>query len=439
MTVYDGTKKITLLSLIVPLLMQRIFTQLYGTANVILLSGYSDTAVSASSVANQLLDISVVMLTMLTTGTVILSSIEIGAQNTRKAGSFAGTGSISVFLIGCAFAAINFFAAEPLLYAMNLRGETLRLACQYFRVRALFLPLTGLLNFFNQLLICNGFSKYTLAVGIFSNLLNFLLSYIALYSGIALMSPIAQVGLAAGIAQSFGIILAVVLFKRKSCPYGFEFEAGKLFKILKLGVPGGMVSLMFRIAQTVTTSFVAMMGDNVINTKVFIGNVVDYVPLLGYAIGSANMVFMGRFKGSGELDKADTTHKQNRAIAVSCNLILSLLVFIFHRPLMMLFTTNEEIINAAGVIFFIDLFVQIPRAVNNISESSLCANGDVKTTFFTSTLSCWLGSVALSYVLCVVFNMGLVGLWIAFATDETIKAIIYIFRWRSGKWKNITV
>lgn len=439
MTVYDGTKKITLISLIIPLLMQRIFDQLYGTANVILLSGYSETAVSASSVANQVLDISIVLLAMITTGTVIHTSIEIGADNARKAGSFAGTGSVSVFVAGCALAAINFFAAEPLLYAMNLRGQTLQLACQYFRVRALFLPVSGMLNFLNQLLICNGFSKYTLTVGISSNLLNFFFSFLAIYSGISIMSPISQVGMAAGLAQVCGIVLAVILFKRKNCPYAFEFVPGRLFKILMLGVPGAMVSLMFRIAQTITTSFVAMMGDNVINTKVFIGNVVAYVPLLGLAIGSANMVFMGRFKGAGELEKADICYRQNRAIAVALNTVLSLLVFAFHRPLMMMFTSNEEIISAAGIIFALDLFVEIPRAINNISEGSLSANGDVKTTFFTSTLSCWLGSVALSYVFCVVFNMGLVGLWLAFIADESIKAIIYIFRWRSGRWKNIKI
>ena len=106
---------------------------------------------------------------------------------------------------------------------------------------------------------------------------------------------------------------------------------------------------------------------------------------------------------------------------------------------MSLFTSNTEIIDAAGKIFLIDLFVQLPRAINNISESSLSANGDVRITFITSTLSCWLGSVALSYLLCVVLGWGLAGLWIAFAADETFKSIVYIIRWRSGRWRNINI
>ena len=423
----------------IPMLMQHIFTQLYGTANTILLSGFLDTAVSASSVANQIFDISVVIITMVSTGTVILSSIELGAGNRDKAARYAGTGAVTVLCAAFVLAAVNLIFTEQLLSLVNLKGETLALACDYLRIRALFLPIIGLMNFFNQLLICNGYSKYTLMVGVFSNLVNFGLSYLALYSGVSFASPIERVAMAAGIAQLVGLATAIFFFKLRSCPFALTYNVGNMVKIIKLGVPGAMVSLMFRIAQTVTTGFVALMGDDVINTKVYINNIVAYIPLVGYSISSANMVFMGRYKGAGELDKSDRLFRQNRRLAFCCNLILSLIVLILHRPLMSLFTSNTEIIDAAGKIFLVDIFVQLPRAINNMSESSLSANGDVKITFITSTLSCWLGSVALSYLLCVVCGFGLVGLWIAFACDETFKSIVYIIRWRSGRWKNIEV
>ena len=335
--------------------------------------------------------------------------------------------------------AINIFAAEGLLSTVNLRGETLSLACDYLRTRAIFLPAIGLLSFFNSLLICNGYSKFTLVVGVSSNLINFLLSYVALYSGMSISTPIKRVAFAAGTAQLIGLLISFTFFRLKKCPFSLTYRLRNMVKIIKLGVPGAMVSLMFRVAQTVTTGFVALMGDSVINTKVYINNIAAYIPLVGYSIGSANMVFMGRYKGAGELDKADRLFKQNRAIAFCCNLVLSLIVLLLHRPLMGLFTSDTAIIDAAGKIFVIDLFVQLPRAINNISEGALSANGDVKITFFTSTMSCWLGSVALSYLLCVVLGWGLVGLWLAFAADETMKSIVYLFRWRSGKWKNINI
>ncbi len=438
-TIYDGKKKITLVSLVLPLLMQQIFTQLYGTANTFLLKGYSEVAVAASSVANQVLEISIMLMMVVTSGSVIISSISFGAGERDKAARVAGTGSVLILCISTLLAFINFFAAGPLMTFMNLEGEPFELACQYYRVRSLFLPVITMMSFFNHLLVCNGYSKYTLVVGVSSNALNIALSLVALYSPLDFMTPMSRVALAAGIAQLIGVLTALAFFVFKKCPYAFAFHPKDALKIFKLGVPSAMVSVMFRIAQTVTTSFVAAMGYSVVATKTYISTIVAYIPLLGFSIGQANSVFMGRYKGAGLLDKQKQLHRQDLLLAFSCNLVLSLLVLAFHRPLMSMFTSDVAIINATTAIFIIDIFVQLPRAINNISENSLSANGDVRTIFLTATLSCWLGSVALAYVFCVRLGMGLVGLWLAFAVDELIKTVIYIIRWRSGRWQNIDV
>ena len=87
-----------------------------------------------------------------------------------------------------------------------------------------------------------------------------------------------------------------------------------------------------------------------------------------------------------------------------------------------------------GGFLLVDIAVEGFRAVNHVSESSLNANKDVFTTLLASTVSCWLGSVLLSYVLGIRLGLGLLGCWIAFASDEGIKAVIYIIRWKSGRW-----
>jgi putative MATE family efflux protein len=439
MTFYDGNKKISLISLAIPLLLQQIFNTLCGTASIMLLSGYSETAVSAASVANQIFSLNSALILMVITGTTILTSIEIGSKNLGAASSYTGTGAVSTVLVGCVLAIINFVFAEPLLFAMNLRGETLTLACEYLKIRSLFLPIYGLLTFFNHLLICNGFSKDTFAAGALTNVFNIILSFVALYADLNFMTPLSRISLAYGLAQICGLAFASIVFKYKKCPWRFNFGVARFCKILKIGIPGNMAIFVFILAQTITTGFVAAMGDTAINTKAYIGNIITYVPLVGWSLANANQVLLGRFRGSGELEKSNTSHKQNCLLAVLCNIFFSLTVFALHRPLMMMFTSNQSIINASSIIFFVDLFVQIPRAINNVSEGSLCANGDTKITFIISTIACIIGSIALSYLLCVVLCWGLIGLWIAFVIDESIKAIIYILRWRSGKWKYIKI
>ena len=43
--------------------------------------------------------------------------------------------------------------------------------------------------------------------------------------------------------------------------------------------------------------------------------------------------------------------------------------------------------------------------------------------------------VLMSYVLGIKMNLGLVGVWIAFASDEWIRGIIMLKRWKSRAWE----
>ncbi len=67
--------------------------------------------------------------------------------------------------------------------------------------------------------------------------------------------------------------------------------------------------------------------------------------------------------------------------------------------------------------------------------SSLQAAGDIKFPVVLGIISNWSVAVLLSYIFGIVLNMGLVGVWIAMASDECLRGPVYLFRFRSGVWK----
>ncbi len=432
---YD--KKITLISLIIPLLMKSLFEQICENINTIVLSGYSPLAVNASSVANEILGVGNVLISIASTGTVIIAAIKLGENNTREAGNIIATGTVSMLFATLFIATIEFFCAEFFMSMMNLYGETLELAVDYFRMKALFVPFLSVSSYFGSVIICNGYPKYTLIVGGIHSTLNLIVSYIAVYLPLPFMTPITRVALFSGIVNFFIAGMMVFVFIKAKCPFRLLFIPKTALNIVKLGSSGVMCSLIYRGTQSFTTSLIADMGTDIMNTKIYISNIVIYIPLLCYAISSANSVFMGRLKGAGEFCKQKILYRQNILLSSVANLILSLTVLILHRPLMHVFTDNEKIIKASAIIFVLDIFVEIPRAVSNISESSLNANGDVRATFATSTVSCLFCNVVLAYVFCVTLDMGLVGIWFSYIFAEFFKAMIYILRWRSEKWNEI--
>jgi Na+-driven multidrug efflux pump len=49
--------------------------------------------------------------------------------------------------------------------------------------------------------------------------------------------------------------------------------------------------------------------------------------------------------------------------------------------------------------------------------------------------SVWTVAVGGGYILGILFNMGLVGIWIAMACDEFLRAVVFVIRFKMGKWK----
>ena len=66
---------------------------------------------------------------------------------------------------------------------------------------------------------------------------------------------------------------------------------------------------------------------------------------------------------------------------------------------------------------------------------ALQAAGDIQFPILLGIASQWGVAVALSYLLAVTFKLGVVGVWLAMMIDEVLRAILFLMRWYSGKWK----
>lgn len=100
------------------------------------------------------------------------------------------------------------------------------------------------------------------------------------------------------------------------------------------------------------------------------------------------------------------------------------------------FTDDPQVLALGKTILFIEIFLEIGRAVNIVMVRALQAAGDIKTPVTVGIVCMWSIAVGLAYFFGVVLELGLVGIWIGMAVDECVRAVIFIYRWRSGAWKN---
>lgn len=127
-------------------------------------------------------------------------------------------------------------------------------------------------------------------------------------------------------------------------------------------------------------------------------------------------------------------------IAVSLNIVLSVLIFLCHRPLMHLFTQSEEIIGMTGVIF-LSIFSwrsgarsTMLRTIHSGERGCVLPDGHRRDL-------CWGVSILFAYLLGIRLGMGLAGCWIAFMLDEMFRGSIFlsVSAHENGRKKNLTL
>jgi Na+-driven multidrug efflux pump len=157
------------------------------------------------------------------------------------------------------------------------------------------------------------------------------------------------------------------------------------------------------------------------------------------AIGSGTAILIGRYVGAGEKDLAYKKVWFSVKSALIFTFVMVALVIIFRENLMTLFTDNEEIIKIGSSVLLLSIFLETGRTINITIINSLRASGDAAYPVRIGLVSMILIGLSLGYIFVFVFDLGLVGIWLAISCDEWIRAILVIFRWRSRKWERFAI
>lgn len=429
----------TLSGIFIPFFLEMFLMNFMGTVNTFMLSFFSDDAVAAVGTASQFSGMIATFYAVIGTGASIVISHNLGAGQKEQASGAA----ISALVFGALFSLIISAAAAvfagPFMSLMHIEGDVLDNAVVYFRICMRYSFLGALFSIISSIFKSYGKPRISVGVSLGMNLLNALLNYLVIFRpSVFPLHGVAGIAWCNNISRAAGLLVMFVLLC--ALPMGFNFRHGSMrclkmiFPVLKVGIPGGISSLSYNISQTVTTSIIALVGVTAISTKIYVSNLVFYVYVLGMSLGLSTSLMIGWLSGAGRFEQAYRLNLQNLKITLALNVTLSLLLFLFGRPLLSLFTSDPEILKAGRTLLFLDIFVELFRGFNHIEENSLRGAGDVMFPMVVSICSCWVMSVLFSYLLGVKAGLGLNGCWIAFALDEAFRGINYYFRWRSCKW-----
>ena len=213
-----------------------------------------------------------------------------------------------------------------------------------------------------------------------------------------------------------------------------------LKKLLKISVPSAGESFSYSTSQIVILSIINIIGLTIASgaptAKTYTNIMVQFSFIFTSSITQAMQIMLGRYLGARKTDEAERLINKTLFLAIASSIVISLVQAIFAKNIFSLFTKDQEVIKLCQYIMWIEVALEIGRAINITLVRALQTSGDVFFPTLLAIIFCWAVAVVGSYVFGVVLKMGIVGVWIAMTIDELCRGAIFIVRLKKGKWKN---
>jgi len=440
-----------LFRLTLPLILQQIFSVTIGAVDTVMVSAAGETVVSGVSLIGTL-DTMLVLLfsSMVTGGSVVVSQL-LGRREQEQARAACKQLLYISTIIATAVSVIVLTLRVPLLQGLFGQAEeaVMHSALEYFTIIALSFPLLAIESSGAVIYRVMGNSMMGLKVSIVMNLINVAGNAILIYG---FHMGAAGAAIPTLLSRFIGAGIMLVLMTHKTNPLRIDRllhyrpEGHTIKAILRIGVPNGIENGMFQFGKLMTQSLVSSLGTTAIAANAVALTLANYQYMPGTAIGGVIIPVVGRCVGAGEEKQAKYYSKFLVGLTYALLWTVILFTLLFAKPIISLYGLSAESAKLAHeLIMFHCIIAAILWPIAFTLAIPFRAASDVRFPLVISVFSMWVFRVALSYVFALpsvtVFGltipglgMGPIGIWIAMMVDWIFRAVLFVWRYLSGKW-----
>jgi putative MATE family efflux protein len=429
----------------VPMLIGNIAQQFYNTADSIVVGKYvGDNALAAVGSAGPILMLLLVLFVGVSTGAGIMVSQYFGAKDREKLSKTIGVCITLTAIASLIIMVIGPIVARPLLSLLNTPPAIIDWCTSY------------LVIFF---LGAAGFSYYNILSGVLRGLgdslsaLLFLLISTALNVGLdiwfvaGLNMGVAGVALATVIAQGISAVLCFIKLLKMRDVFDLNWKMLKLdkkyaSKVIKLGLPSGLTQAIFSLAMIVVQSLTNSFGEMIIASSVIIMRVDGFAMMPNFTFGAAMTTYAGQNIGAGRIDRVQKGTKDGTRIAVIVSVILTILILIFGKYIMGVFTNTTELVDLSMHMMRILAVGYIAMAVTQCLSGVMRGAGDTMTPMWISLITTVVLRVPVAYGIAYLTRSEAYptgrpeSMFISLLTAWTMGAIITTIFFKKGNWRN---
>ncbi len=253
------------------------------------------------------------------------------------------------------------------------------------------------------------------------------------------------------VAHFLGAVLFILLIFRRKFRREFHtlsawrFDFTLFRRLMRFGIPSGLQFTLEVLGFSLFILLVGRLGEIPLaaTNLAFNINVLAFLPMLGLGIGVSTLV--GRYLGQNRANLAERSAYSALYLAVGYMLVMAFLYVAIPEFLLRPFGSFADpasfapVREATIVLLRYVAFFSVFDASLIVLSSAIKGAGDTRFVMVVSLLLSWTLLVIPVYLACSVYGWGLYVAWTFVCAYIVVTGIVYLIRFRGGKWKSMRV
>jgi MATE family multidrug resistance protein len=364
-----------------------------------------------------------------------------GAAFSNKNNSLLGElfkNSILTYLSVGLLSTLVLFGLSYFFGFMNQPPEVVELAVPYFRI--LVISYMPFLIFFAIKQFAEGLGNTIIAmvVTLISNLVNIILNYILIFGKFGAPElGLVGAGYATLVARVLMPLIFIIVFiynKNLSIYIKYTLRStiniATIKKLVKIGFPISIQMLLEVSAFALSAIMVGWIGTvDLASHQIAIG-LAAMTFMLVSGISSATTIRVSHQFNEGKITET------KKAVNASIHLTLffmgfsAIIFFLFRNSLPRIYTNDIEVIVLTSQLLIVAAFFQLFDGLQVVILGALRGLEDVNHSMVYAFISYILINLPLGYLLGFTFNLGTLGIWLAFLIGLSIAALLFWARYK---------
>ncbi len=444
----EGNPGKKIIAFTIPMLLGNIAQQLYNTVDSIIIGRFvGDNALAAVGSAGPILNLLLVLFVGISVGAGIMVSQYFGARERKELSKTIGCCITMTFIATAIIMAITPFVTKPLLRLLDTPDSIIDWCNDYLMILFVGVAGSAFYNILSGVLRGLGDSVSALLYLVVATIINTVLDYVFVA---CFDMGVPGVAVATIIAQWVSALLCFLKLRKMQDVFDLKLKylkpQGKYMgQLVRLGLPSGITQAIMSMSMIVVQSLTNSFGETFIAANVIVMRVDGFAMLPAFSFGTAMTTFAGQNIGAKRMDRVVQGTRQGTLIAVGTSTVLTILILLFGRSLMNVFTETASLAELSYNMMKILAVGYIAMEVTQCLSGVMRGAGDTMTPMWISMITTVAVRIPLAYSIahftkspelpngdsaCI-----FVSLLITWLLGASMTAIVF----RLGRWKKKVV